>query len=174
TQQIIAYETGVANTVDPLAGSYLVEYLTDDIERRSMDYIRKIEAMGGALAAIDKGYLQAQLQEEAYAFHKAVESGERIVLGVNAFRDQEPGEVERLTVDPSMEERQKVRLAALRARRDGSRVSQRLDGLEAAARSGDENLMPLFIDCAEQDVTLGEMCRVLRRVWGEHRPRAGA
>jgi len=174
TQQIIAYETGVANTVDPLAGSYLVEYLTDEIERRSMDYIRKIEAMGGALAAIDKGYLQAQLQEEAYAFHKAVESGERIVLGVNAFRDQEPGEVERLIVDPSMEERQKARLAALRARRDGSRVSQRLDGLEAAARSGDENLMPLFIDCAEQDVTLGEMCRVLRRVWGEHRPRAGA
>jgi methylmalonyl-CoA mutase, N-terminal domain len=174
TQQIIAYETGVADTVDPLAGSYLVEYLTDEMERRARDCILKIEAMGGALAAIERGYLQAEVQNEAYAYQKAVESRERIVLGVNAFRDQGPVEMERLKFDPSMEARQKARLAALRARRDGSRVSQRLSRLEAAARAGSENLMPVFIDCAEQDVTLGEMCRVLRGIWGEYKPRAGA
>ncbi|RMF26165.1 MAG: methylmalonyl-CoA mutase [Chloroflexi bacterium] len=172
TQQIIAHEAGVADTVDPLAGSYLIEHLTDEIERRAMAYIERIDAMGGALAAIERGYIQAEIAEAAYRYQQAVERGEQIVVGVNAFtRPEETGtRLERLVVDPAIEARQRERLAALRARRDNRRVAELLSHLERAARTPDEPLMPLFIEAVEHDVTLGEICGLLRQVWGEYRP----
>ncbi|HHN93394.1 MAG TPA: methylmalonyl-CoA mutase, partial [Anaerolineae bacterium] len=172
TQQIIAHESGVANTVDPLAGSYAVEHLTNEIERRAMAYIEKIDGMGGALAAIEKGYIQQEIADAAYRYQQAVERGERIVVGVNAYQiEEEEADLERLVVDPAVEARQRERLAALRARRDGERVSALLSRIEAAARADDEPLMSLFIAAVEADCTLGEVCGVLRQVWGEYRPR---
>lgn len=171
TQQIIAYESGVANTVDPLAGSYVIEYLTNEIERRAQEYIDKIDAMGGALAAIEKGYIQQEIADAAYRYQQAVDRGERIVVGVNAFQiEEEARTLKRLVVDPAVEVRQRERLAALRARRDNERVSAMLSRIEAAARRPDEPLMPLFLAAVEADCTLGEICSVLRRVWGEYKP----
>ncbi len=167
TQQIIAYESGIADTVDPLAGSYLIEYLTDEIERRAEEYIRKIDELGGALRAIERGYMQAEIQEAAYRAQQAIESGEQIVVGINAFQIEEQLSLERLKVDPRIEIEQKARLQALRQRRNAQRVSELLTHLESAAK-GTENLMPLFIECVENNVTLGEICGVLRQVWGEY------
>ncbi len=170
TQQIIAYESGVADTIDPLAGSYLIEYLTDEIERRALAYIQKIDEMGGALKAIEQGYIQGEIQEAAYRYQQGVESGENIVVGVNAFQVKEDsGELERLKVDPAIEEGQRARLAALRARRDPHKVAALLSQVESAAR-GDAPLLPLFITCVENDITLGEITAVLRQVWGEYQP----
>ncbi len=171
TQQIIAYESGVADSVDPLAGSYLIEHLTDEIERRAEEYIQKIDALGGALAAIEQGYIQGEIQEAAYGYQQAVERGEQVVVGVNEFQVEEEIELEQLKVDPSIEHGQRARLADLRARRQSHKVSELLTRLETAAR-GDENLMPLFIECVENDLTLGEICGVLRKVWGEYQPPA--
>jgi len=171
TQQIIAHESGVADSVDPLAGSYLVEQLTDEIEQRAGQYIREIDEMGGALAAIEKGYMQTEIQEAAYRYQQAVEAGDEIVVGVNAFQVEEHLEMERLKVDPAIEEAQHARLAALRSRRDAARTGELLSHLEEAAKS-DQNLMPLFIECVENDLTLGEICRLLRRLWGEYHPPA--
>ena len=170
TQQIIAHESGVANTVDPLAGSYVVEHLTNEIERQAVAYIEKIDGMGGALAAIEKGYIQQEIADAAYRYQQAVERGERIVVGVNAYQVEEEADLERLVVDPAVEARQRERLAALRARRDGEQVSALLSRIEAAARAPDEPLMDIFIAAVEADCTLGEICGVLRRVWGEYRP----
>jgi methylmalonyl-CoA mutase N-terminal domain/subunit len=169
TQQIIAHESGAADSIDPLAGSYFIEYLTDEIERRAEEYICKIDEMGGALSAIEQGYVQAEIQEAAYQYQKDVERGEQIVVGVNAFQVNEAMELERLSVDPAIEQAQRDKLVALRARRDAARAAELLSRLEIAAR-GSENLMPLFITCVENDVTLGEICAVLRRVWGEYQP----
>ncbi len=170
TQQIIAYESGVADSVDPLAGSYLIEELTDEIERRAEAYIAKIDEMGGALAAIERGYQQSEIQESAYRYQQAVERGGQIVVGVNAFQVEEDfGDLDRLLVDPAIEAGQRARLAALRARRDAARVRDLLSHLESAAR-GDENLVPLFIACVENGLTLGEITAVLREVWGEYQP----
>jgi methylmalonyl-CoA mutase N-terminal domain/subunit len=171
TQQIIAHESGAADSIDPLAGSYLVEHLTDEIERQAAEYINKIDAMGGALAAIEQGYIQDEIQNAAYGFQQAVERGEEIVVGVNAFQVEEKVELERLKVDPAIEAGQRLRLEELRRCRDAGRVSALLGRLEKAAR-GKENLMPLFIECVENDLTLGEMCEVLRRAWGEYEPPA--
>jgi len=171
TQQIIAHESGVANTVDPLAGSYVVEYLTNEIERQAQAYIEKIDAMGGVLVAIEQGYIQQEIADAAYRYQQAVEKGERIVVGVNAYQiAEEARRLKRLVVDPAVEARQRERLAALRARRDAERVSAMLARVEAAARAPDQMLMPLFIAAVEADCTLGEICGVLRRVWGEYRP----
>jgi len=169
TQQIIGYESGVADSIDPLAGSYLIEHLTDEIEAQARDYIRKIDEMGGALAAIEQGYIQGEIQEAAYRYQRSVEAGEEVVVGVNAFQVQEARELERLKVDPSIEEAQRARLADLRQRRDAARASELMTRLESAAR-GAENLMPLFIACVESDITLGEICGVLRQTWGEYVP----
>lgn len=171
TQQIIAYESGVADTIDPLAGSYAIEALTDEIERRAAEYIARIDAMGGALAAIEAGYIQNEINEAAYAYQQAVERGEQIVVGVNAFATEgETGvTLDILKVDPAIEAAQRERLARLRAERDNGRVRELLAHLETAAR-GTDNLMPLFITCVENDVTLGEICGVLRGVFGEYRP----
>jgi methylmalonyl-CoA mutase, N-terminal domain len=167
TQQVIAYESGVADSIDPLAGSYLIENLTDEIEKRAQTYIDKIDAMGGALKAIEEGYIQAEIQEAAYRFQQAVERGDEIVVGLNAFHIDEQMELERLKEDPAIEQAQRTRLADLRARRDETRVSELLGRLETAAR-GTENLMPVFIACVENDITLGEICLVLRALWGEY------
>jgi methylmalonyl-CoA mutase, N-terminal domain len=169
TQQIIALESGVADSVDPLAGSYLIENLTDEIERQAEAYLSKIDEMGGALAAIEHGYIQGEIQEAAYRYQKAVESKEQVVVGLNAFQTGEPLQLERLKVNPRIEENQRQRLAEIRQRRDNSRAAQLLSHLETAARSS-ENLMPVFITCVENDITLGEICNTLRDLWGEYQP----
>jgi len=169
TQQIIAYESGVADTIDPLAGSYVIEHLTDEIEKRATEYIQKIDDLGGALAAIERGYIQTEIANAAYAYQRAVDRGEQIVVGVNAFQAEEERHLERLKVDPAIEEQQCRRLADLRARRDNGKVAELRARLETAAR-GTENLMPLLIECVENDVTLGEICSTLRGVFGEYKP----
>jgi methylmalonyl-CoA mutase N-terminal domain/subunit len=171
TQQVIAHETGVADTVDPLAGSYLVEYLTDQIERMAEDYIRRIDDLGGALQAIELGYMQSEIQQAAYETQRAMEEGEEIVVGVNEFQVEETRQVQPLRVDPAIGEKAVQRLEELRRRRDAGRVASLLSGLEASAR-GDDNLMPVFIESVEAGVTLGEICMVLRQVWGEYSPPA--
>ncbi|MBN1201939.1 MAG: methylmalonyl-CoA mutase family protein [Anaerolineae bacterium] len=171
TQQIIAYESGVADTVDPLAGSYLIEHLTDTIERQACEYIERIDALGGALAAIEAGFVQGEINDAAYAYQRAVESGDQVVVGVNKFAADHEGETARdiLRVDPAIEQGQRDKLAALRAGRDPAKVSELLGHLETAAK-GSDNLMPLLITCVEHDITLGEICGVLRGVFGEYRP----
>lgn len=167
TQQIIAHESGVADAVDPLAGSYLIEYLTDEIENLATEYIVKIDDMGGALQAIEKGYMQNEIQDAAYVAQQAVESKEQIVVGVNQFTTNEEITLERLKVDPAIELGQKAKLRELRETRDQRVVEQLLEKVKAAA-TGTYNLMPLFIECVENDVTLGEICNTLRVVWGEY------
>jgi len=169
TQQIIAYESGVADTIDPLAGSYLIEALTDAIEQQACTYIEQIDKLGGALAAIEQGFFSREIQEAAYRYQQAVESGEQVIVGVNAFTVEEDLSFELHRIDPAIEARQRERLALLRNSRDRERVSALLSRLEATAR-GTENLMPLFIECVENDITLGEICGVLRRVFGEYAP----
>lgn len=167
TQQIIAYESGIADSIDPLAGSYLIEHLTNEIEKRAMEYIAKINEMGGTLTAIERGFIQAEIQESAYLYQKAIESHEQIVVGVNAFQTDTELKMERLKLDPAIEEEQHHRLKTLRSNRDNAKVNELITQLEAAANTSD-NLMPLFIICVENDVTLGEICACLRKKWGEY------
>jgi methylmalonyl-CoA mutase N-terminal domain/subunit len=169
TQQIIAHESGVADSVDPLGGSYLIEHLTDEIERRAREYLDRIDAMGGALRAIETGFVQQEIADAAYVCQQAVERGEQIVAGVNQFQIGEQPRLERLKIDPAIEFEQRRRLAELRRRRDNGRVADLRGQLDAAARSG-ADLLPLFVECVEHDVTLGEICGTLREVWGEYRP----
>jgi methylmalonyl-CoA mutase N-terminal domain/subunit len=169
TQQILAYESGVADTVDPMAGSYYVEALTDEIEARARRYIEQIDALGGALAAIERGYIQKEIQDAAYAYQQAVERGEQIIVGVNKFTVPEEEPIETLHVSEAIAQAQRERLAELRARRDSARVSEILAQIETAAR-GNDPLMPLFIEAVEREATLGEICNVLRGVFGEYRP----
>ncbi|MGE5249605.1 MAG: methylmalonyl-CoA mutase [Bacteroidota bacterium] len=167
TQQILAHESGVADSVDPLAGSYLVESLTDEIERRAGEYIAKIDEMGGALAAIERGYMQNEIQNAAYAAQQAIERREEIVVGVNAFQGEEQRTLERLAVDPAIESAQREKLKRLREQRDPQAVERCLEKLANAAQ-GSANLMPVFIESVENDVTLGEICNRLRQIWGEY------
>jgi methylmalonyl-CoA mutase N-terminal domain/subunit len=167
TQQVIAYESGVADSVDPLAGSYLIEHLTDEIEKGALDYIAKIDEMGGALQSIERGYMQNEIQNAAYAAQQAIEKKEQIVVGVNQFAVDEVLTLERLKVDPSIELGQREKLKVLRETRNKERVDGLLGKLKSAAQ-GTENLMPLFIECVENDITLGEICNTLRGVWGEY------
>jgi methylmalonyl-CoA mutase, N-terminal domain len=169
TQQIIAHESGVADTIDPLAGSYLVEHLTDEIEQGALEYIQKIDELGGALEAIEKGYIQGEIQDASYRTQQAIERGEQLVVGVNVNQTDEKITLERLKVNPTVEQSQHARLGELRRRRDSGKVSELITGLENFAR-GDANLMPIFIECVENDITLGEICSVLRRVFGEYQP----
>ncbi len=167
TQQIIGYESGVADSIDPLAGSYLVEYLTDEIEKKAAEYIEKIDAIGGALAAIENGFIQNEIQEAAFQAQRKLENQEDIVVGVNKFQVQEEISLESLKIDPKIEQDQHERLAALRASRDPQAVNALLDKLEETANS-DANLMPVIIECVENKLTLGEICNRLRKVWGEY------
>ena len=169
TQQIIAHESGVANTIDPLAGSYYVEALTNEIERSAQKHIEKIDGMGGALAAIERGFIQREIQESAYRYQRAVEQGEQIVVGINEFVVQEKTTWRRLKVDPAVRKRQIERLQALRERRDGERVQNLLTRLRDTAQ-GEGNLLPIILACVESYATLGEICGVLREVFGEYKP----
>ena len=168
TQQVIAHEAGVADTVDPLAGSYAIEELTSEIERRAMAYIEKIDAMGGMLRAIETGYVQREIQDAAYAYQRAIETGEQTVVGVNRFQTEEETRVPLLRVDPKVEEEQVLRVRAVRERRDQEQAEQALNSLEEAAR-GTENILPRILTCVEAYVTVGEISHRLRRIWGEYR-----
>jgi methylmalonyl-CoA mutase N-terminal domain/subunit len=167
TQQIIAHESGVADAVDPLAGSYLIEHLTDEIEKMATDYIARIDDMGGALQSIEKGFMQNEIQNAAYVAQQQIERGEQVIVGVNQFKVQEELTLERLKVDPAIELGQKAKLHELRETRDQRLTEELLEKLKAAA-TGTENLMPLFIECVENDITLGEICNTLRVIWGEY------
>ena len=168
TQQIIAEESGAANTVDPFAGSYYVEWLTDKLEREAEEYIRKIEEMGGMLRAIERGWVQKEIHDAAYRAQKALEAKESVVVGVNEFTGgSETQDMEILKVDPEIERAQVARLQALRARRDNAAVERALARLREGAR-GDENLMPLIIDAVKALATVGEVCNALRAEWGEY------
>ena len=169
TQQIIAYETGVASTPDPLAGSYYIEDLTNRLEREAQAYLARIDAMGGATAAIERGFIQREIQEAAYRYQKQVEKGEKIVVGVNAFRQDEPPFDKILKVDPEVERVQKERLAALRARRDHRRVQKTLEDIREAAK-GTANLYEPILEAVRAYATVGEITGALREVFGEYRP----
>jgi methylmalonyl-CoA mutase N-terminal domain/subunit len=168
TQQVIGYEIGVADTVDPLAGSYYIESLTNEIERQAMDYLQKIDELGGAVKAIELGFMQREIQNSAYSYQKEIESGDRVVIGVNKFiMDKEkPGKL--LRIDQAVQEQQEEKLANLRAERDNAQVENLLRELKARAQSPD-NLMPILIDCVKAYVTLGEICNILREEFGEYR-----
>lgn len=168
TQQIIGYESGVADTIDPMAGSYIVEYLTDQIEEKAAEYIAKIDDMGGAMKAIENGFMQSEIQDSAYQAQRRLEMGEDIVVGVNKFKVDEEIVLEPQKIDPAIEAAQRAKLAKLRENRDNTKVAELLAHLETAAR-GEENLLPLIIACVENKTTLGETCNLLRKVWGEYR-----
>jgi len=167
TQQVIAHESGVAGTVDPLAGSYFVEKLTLDTERACYEYFDKIDALGGMVAAIEKGFPQKEIHEAAYTYQKAVERKEQIIVGVNAFALEEERPVDILVIDENVANHQRQKLAELKKTRDNSRVQSTLEALASAA-STDRNLMPYIIECVRGYATLGEMCDVLRRVFGTY------
>lgn len=167
TQQIIAYESGVADSIDPLAGSYLIEHLTDEIEKGAQEYINRIDETGGALTAIERGFMQNEIQNAAYAAQQAIEKKEQVIVGVNQFQVAEEMTLERLKVDTSIELGQREKLRKLREARDEGRVNELRSRLVEAAK-GTENLMPLFIECVENDMTLGEICNTLRGIWGEY------
>ncbi|ALM73986.1 acyl-CoA mutase large subunit family protein [Thermococcus barophilus] len=169
TQQIIAYESGVVDTIDPLGGAYYIEWLTDHIEEEAMKYIEKIERMGGMMRAIERGYIQKEIADSAYKYQKEVEEGKRIIVGVNKFVVDEPIEVEILKVDPSIRDKQIERLRKLRSERDNKKVEEALDKLRNAAEKEDVNLMPYIIEAHRHLATLGEVTDVLREVWGEYR-----
>ena len=168
TQQILAAENGVADTVDPLAGSYYVESLTTKVEEQATEYLNTIEDMGGALVAIERGYIQRQIQESAYRYHQQVESGERTIVGVNKFTSDESAQPQILRIDPEAKRLQLKRLADVKRQRDAKEVQRRLQRVEAVART-DENIMPSLIDAVESNVTLGEICDTLRGVWGTYK-----
>jgi methylmalonyl-CoA mutase N-terminal domain/subunit len=168
TQQIIAYETGVINTVDPVGGSAAVEALTDSIERGAADYLKRIDEMGGTLRAIETGYIQNEIQNAAYEYQRQIESGERIVVGVNRFQQDNGRGVPAFRLDPALERAQVERLRQVRASRNQSAVDRKLAALEQSARDG-SNLMPAILDAAEVYATVGEIAGRLRDVFGEYR-----
>jgi len=169
TQQILAYESGVANTVDPLAGSYAIEALTDEIESEAGRYLDQIEAAGGALAAVESGFMQREIQQAAYRAQQAIEANEALVIGLNSYRSELDPPLERLRVDPAIESTARQRLAELRSRRDAAAVQAALGALRSAA-SGETNLMPPLLVAVSARATLGEICGTLRELWGEYRP----
>jgi methylmalonyl-CoA mutase N-terminal domain/subunit len=169
TQQIIAHESGVPNTVDPFGGSWFLERLTLDMEKGCQEYFKRLDAMGGMVAAIEQGFPQREIQEAAYTYQKAVERKEKIIVGVNAFVSEDGAPIETLHIDESVAERQTEKLARLRSSRDSARVHVLLGELRAAATRNDENLMPRILDCVRAYATLGEICDELRAVYGVYR-----
>ncbi len=170
TQQILAGESGVGDVVDPLGGSYYIEWLTDEIERQARDYIERIDEVGGAMQAVADGFMQREIQESAYASLRAVESGAQTVVGVNRYQGGATLPEETLRVDEVVQNEQIAALTALRAGRDQNKVSAILQRIEQSARNEGEPLMPLFVEAVESDVTIGEICDALRAVFGEYQP----
>jgi methylmalonyl-CoA mutase N-terminal domain/subunit len=166
TQQVIAHESGVANTADPLGGSWLVEKLTNDIEAEALAYFRKIDEMGGMVAAVERGFPQREIQESAFRFQLAVERQEKVIVGVNEYvMDEKPFPI--LYIDEQVAEEQVARVQALRRSRDNARTTRALRDLKTAAR-GTENLMPAILEASRAYATVGEMCDALREVFGEY------
>lgn len=168
TQQIVAYESGLADTIDPLAGSYYVEALTDKLEKEALDYINKIDGIGGATIAIERGYIQKEIQDSAYKYQMEVENKQRIVVGVNQFQVEEKPAEGLLRVDPAVGEMQKAKLRELREERDNEVVQVKLSALEKACQDESVNLMPVILDAVRSYATLGEICGVMRNVFGEY------
>jgi methylmalonyl-CoA mutase N-terminal domain/subunit len=168
TQQIVAEEIGITDTIDPMAGSYYLEWLTDELERRAVEEMEKIEKMGGAVEAIDSGYYHKAILDEAYAWEQAVGDGERVVVGVNKYRDDEEPQPEYFRVDPSLAQRQMEKLEQLRDERDTATAEGALAKLRAAAEA-DENMMPAIIEAVHSYCTLGEICGAMREVFGEYK-----
>jgi methylmalonyl-CoA mutase N-terminal domain/subunit len=168
TQQIIAHESGVTNTIDPLAGSYCIEALTDRMEAEVYDYFRKVEALGGVIPAIEAGFFQRELAESAFRYQREIDTGQRVVVGVNDYVTDEPLAVPLLEMDPEGERRQIERLHRVRHERDNQAVEERLSALEDAAR-GDANLMYPILDAVRVYATLGEIMGVFRQAFGEYR-----
>jgi methylmalonyl-CoA mutase, N-terminal domain len=166
TQQVIAFESGVAGTIDPLAGSYVVERLTDEIEAEATRLIEEIDGMGGMVAAIERGWVQRQIEESAYQFGQQIESGERVIVGVNKFTSGEDPQMDLLRIDESVAESQKAKLARVKAERDNERVAACLDAVRAAAR-GEDNLLPVILDAVRAYASVGEISNALRDVFGE-------
>ena len=168
TQQVLAYESGVADSVDPLAGSYLVESLTNNLESEAREYIERIDSLGGALTAIEQGFHQREIQESSYRYQKGIEGGNKVVVGVNKFVSPYPKPTGLLRLDPEVAKKQVERLAQVKRERDNSAVSAALKRLEEVAR-GTENTMPAVLECVAAYATIGEVCDVLRGVFGEQR-----
>ncbi len=172
TQQIIAHETGVANVVDPLAGSYYVEWLTDELERQANEYFDKIKEIGGVMAGIESGFFMKEIADSAYRFEQKMMSGDRHFIGLTSFKEEAPGaQIDILKIGPEYEERQTKRLKALKERRDNEKVANTLAALKTAGKEG-KNTFPLLLDCVEAYATLGEICNALREVWGAYRENA--
>jgi len=169
TQQVIAHETGVVNTIDPLGGSYYLEDLTNRLEAEAYDYFSRIEKLGGVIAAIEENFQQREIAEASFRYQAEVESKQRVVVGVNRYQLEEEGEIELLRVDPALEQKQIDRVQSLRAGRDSAAVERSLAALKEASERKDANLMPLLIEASRAYVTLGEMCDALREIWGTWR-----
>jgi len=166
TQQVIAHETGVVNTIDPLGGSYFVEHLTSELEREAYDYFSRIESLGGVVAAIKENFFQREIAEASFRYQSEVEAEQRIVVGVNRYELEEERPIELLRIDPALERKQIERVRALRGRRDSAAVESALGRLKEDAAHEDRNLMPPIVDASRAYVTMGEMCDALREVWG--------
>lgn len=168
TQQIIAYESGVTNAIDPLAGSYYVEHLTDEVERQAMEYINKIDEMGGIVTAVEKGYPQREIAHSAYEFQRAVEKNDRIIVGINAFVDEKQEPIPMLKIDPEVERMQKEKLAKFKAARDRAGLKKAMDAVRSCA-GNDENLMYPILDAVRAGATVGEISDIFREVFGVYR-----
>jgi methylmalonyl-CoA mutase N-terminal domain/subunit len=168
TQQVIAHETGVVNTIDPLGGSYYLEHLTGELERQAYDYFERIDRLGGVIAAIEDNFQQREIAEASFRYQAEVERGERIVVGVNRYQLEDEPQLEILRIDPALEQKQIDRVRAVRARRESAAVERTLASLRTDAESG-VNLMPALVAAARSYATLGEMCEALREVWGTWR-----
>jgi methylmalonyl-CoA mutase, N-terminal domain len=166
TQQVIAHETGVVNTVDPLGGSYYVEHLTSELERQAYDYFDRIERLGGVIEAIKDNFFQREIAEASFRYQSEVEAEQRIVVGVNRYELEDEGELEILRIDPALERKQVERVRALRARRDSAAAEAALARLKESASRDGANLMPPIVEASRAYVTMGEMCDALREVWG--------
>ena len=167
TQQVIAHESGVAHTVDPLAGSYYVERLTDEIEAEAEHYIARVDEMGGMVSAIERRFPQGEIEQASYEYQQEIERGERIIVGVNKYQTEAEPQPDILTISQEAAQRQIARLEKVRRERDGAAVDRVLNALEEGAR-GDANLMPLILDAVQAYASIGEICDRLRRVFGEY------
>jgi methylmalonyl-CoA mutase N-terminal domain/subunit len=166
TQQVIAHETGVTDTIDPLGGSYYIEDLTNRLEAEAYDYFDRIRKLGGVIPAIKENFFQREIADASFRFQREVDGGDRVVVGVNRYEEREEEGIELLHIDPALESQQIERVQALRARRDSAAVEQALARLKREAAEDDVNLMPAIIDASKAYVTMGEMCDALREVWG--------
>jgi methylmalonyl-CoA mutase N-terminal domain/subunit len=166
TQQVIAHETGVVNTIDPLGGSYYLEQLTSELERQAYEYFDRIDKLGGVIAAIKDNFFQREIAESSFRYQSEVERGERVVVGVNRYQQEDDRELDILKIDPALERKQIDRVQALRTRRDATAVEAALARLREDAAHEDRNLMEPIMAAARADATMGEMCDALREVWG--------